>query len=133
MDHEIALFAEVHDILLVQVRDLLGMQGERFNAGMAQLVEDLAEDFRLEEELMTALDYRGRDRHVAEHTELLGSLRSLAPSEARAALTWLPIWFQQHLANEDTELAHALQAKGGRRHPEDAARPVSGALEEAVR
>jgi hemerythrin len=109
---DIALFAEVHDALLDQVADLLQRAGPALAAGIIGLIDDLASDFGVEDDLMAALGCDSRAAHAAQHASLLASLRALPLGDAaacRAALAALPGWFEYHLDSWDTLLALALR------------------------
>jgi hemerythrin len=112
----IALFAEVHDVLLEQVAVLQGQSGPEMMAGLAELIEDFAADFALEEDLMAVLDCKARHHHAAQHAALLHWLRSLLHGDeavCRSALDELPAWFHWHLETSDMALAEALHAAAG--------------------
>jgi hemerythrin len=109
---DIALFAEVHDALLDQVAELLQQPGPALAAGIIRLIDDLASDFGVEEDLMKALGCDSHARHAAQHAALLASLRALPLGDAAAccaALAGLPGWFAHHLDTSDTLLALALR------------------------
>ncbi|MYN10132.1 hypothetical protein [Pseudoduganella aquatica] len=112
---DIALFAEVHDVLLEQVALLQERSGPKMMAGLAELIEDFAADFALEEGLMGVLECKARNQHAAQHDALLHWLRSLLHGDeavCRTALDELPAWFHWHLETSDMALAVALHGAG---------------------
>lgn len=111
----IPLFDEAHQALTEQVALLQAMPDNAFEAGLAELVAALEEDFRLEERLMEAIDYPALRSHREQHARVLATLHCLAPGDIaagrRVAALVLP-WFEMHLATADTALALALQLAG---------------------
>jgi len=125
----IPLFDEAHEALAEQINLLLNGQDAEFDAHLAGLVECLEDDFRVEEELMDAIDYPATRSHREQHARVLATLHGLAPGDIeggrKVAALILP-WFQMHLATADTALAIALQM-AGRAHSEQAAQPAMAA------
>lgn len=117
----IPLFDEAHQALTEQIALLLAAPDAEFEAGMAELVAALEEDFRLEEALMEAIDYPALRSHREQHARVLATLHGLAPGDIaaghRVAGLVLP-WFELHLATADTALA--LQLAGQARTAGDA-------------
>lgn len=111
----IPLFDEAHAALAEQINALLAAPDADFDAHLAGLVECLEVDFRLEEQLMEAIDYPATRSHREQHARVLATLHGLAPGDVAAgrqvAALILP-WFQMHLATADTTLAIALQIAG---------------------
>ncbi|MTV37694.1 bacteriohemerythrin [Duganella radicis] len=111
----IPLFDEAHQALAEQIAILQATPDERFEAGMAELIGALEEDFRVEEALMEAIDYPALRSHREQHARVLATLHGLTPGEVargrQVAGLILP-WFELHLATADTALALALQLAG---------------------
>lgn len=111
----IPLFDEAHAALAEQIQLLLNGPDREFDAHLAGLVECLEADFRLEEQLMEAIDYPATRSHREQHARVLATLHGLAPGDIangrKVAALILP-WFQVHLATADTTLAIALQIAG---------------------
>jgi hemerythrin-like metal-binding protein len=111
----IPLFDEAHAALAEQIQLILNAPDEEFDANLAGLVECLEVDFRLEEQLMEAIDYPATRSHREQHARVLATLHGLAPGDIvngrKVAALILP-WFQVHLATADTALAVALQMAG---------------------
>ena len=111
----IPLFDEAHQALAEQIDHLLSGPDEEFADHMNALVEALETDFRVEEDLMDAIDYPATRSHREQHARVLATLHSLAPGDIeggrKMAALILP-WFQAHLATADTALAIALQMAG---------------------
>lgn len=111
----IPLFDEAHAALAEQIQLLLNGPDHEFDAHLAGLVECLEVDFRLEEQLMEAIDYPATRSHREQHARVLATLHGLAPGDIangrKVAALILP-WFQVHLATADTALAVALQIAG---------------------
>jgi hemerythrin-like metal-binding protein len=111
----IPLFDEAHAALAEQVKLLLNGPDEAFERHLAGLVECLEVDFRLEEQLMEAIDYPAVRSHREQHARVLATLHALVPGDIatgrKVAALILP-WFQVHLATADTALAIALQIAG---------------------
>jgi hemerythrin-like metal-binding protein len=111
----IPLFDEAHAALAEQINVLLNGPDDQFEDNLAGLVECLEVDFRLEEQLMDAIDYPATRSHREQHARVLATLHALAPGDIAAgrkvAALILP-WFQVHLATADTALAIALQIAG---------------------
>lgn len=111
----IPLFDEAHQALAEQINVLLNGPDAEFDDNLAGLVECLEDDFRVEEQLMEAIDYPATRSHREQHARVLASLHGLAPGDIAAgrkvAALILP-WFQVHLATADTALAIALQMAG---------------------
>jgi hemerythrin-like metal-binding protein len=111
----IPLFDEAHAALAEQINVLLNGPDQEFEANLAGLVECLEVDFRVEEQLMEAIDYPATRSHREQHARVLATLHGLAPGDIEAgrkvAALILP-WFQVHLATADTALAIALQIAG---------------------
>ncbi|WP_202423779.1 bacteriohemerythrin [Duganella margarita] len=111
----IPLFDEAHAALAEQIHMLLDGPDHDFDANLAGLVECLEVDFRLEEQLMEAIDYPATRSHREQHARVLATLHGLAPGDIvngrKVAALILP-WFQVHLATADTTLAIALQIAG---------------------
>ena len=107
----IALFAEVHDAVLDQVAGLLQLEDGALRAAMADLLDDLRQDFIAEERMLAALHCASAAGHVAEHANLLARLQIAADAgtaPCHQALRALPDWFRVHLDSWDASLAHAL-------------------------
>lgn len=107
----IALFAEVHDAVLDQVAGLLQLSGEPLRAAMADLLDDLEQDFIAEERMLAALHCASAPGHIAEHGNLLARLAMAADAGTEVchhALRALPAWFRNHLDHWDALLAHNL-------------------------
>ncbi|MBV7534903.1 hemerythrin family protein [Duganella sp. sic0402] len=111
----IPLFDEAHAALAEQINVLLEGPDEEFEENLAALIECLEDDFRVEEQLMEAIDYPATRSHREQHARVLATLHGLAPGDIDAgrkvAALILP-WFQVHLATADTALAIALQIAG---------------------
>jgi len=111
----IPLFDEAHQALAEQLAVLQATPDAEFEAGLAELVGALEEDFRVEEGLMEAIDYPALRSHREQHARVLATLHGLAPGDIaagrKAAGLILP-WFELHLATADTALAMALQLAG---------------------
>lgn len=111
----IPLFDEAHEALAEQITVLLNGPDADFAANLALLVECLEDDFRVEEQLMDAIDYPATRSHREQHARVLATLHGLAPGDIdggrKVAALILP-WFQVHLATADTALAIALQIAG---------------------
>jgi len=111
----IPLFDEAHEALAEQINVLLNGPDQDFEDNLAALVECLEDDFRVEEQLMDAIDYPATRSHREQHARVLATLHSLTPGDIGAgrkvAALILP-WFQVHLATADTALAIALQMAG---------------------
>ncbi|MYN24985.1 bacteriohemerythrin [Duganella levis] len=111
----IPLFDEAHAALAEQIQLLLNGPDQEFETHLAGLVECLEVDFRLEEQLMEAIDYPATRSHREQHARVLATLHGLAPGDIengrKVAALILP-WFQVHLATADTALAVALQIAG---------------------
>ncbi|MYM28057.1 hypothetical protein GTP58_06955 [Duganella sp. CY15W] len=111
----IPLFDEAHAALGEQIQTLLHGPDEEFEMHLAALVECLEVDFRVEEQLMDAIDYPAARSHREQHARVLATLHGLPPGDIDAgrkvAMLILP-WFQMHLATADTALAIALQMAG---------------------
>ena len=111
----IALFAEVHDAVLDQVAGLLALTGEPLRAAMAELLDDLRQDFVAEERMMAALGTPSMAGHIDEHRNLLARLAIAADagsSVCHQALRALPGWFRHHLDSWDALLAQDLASAG---------------------
>ncbi|MRX18071.1 hypothetical protein GJ695_17705, partial [Pseudoduganella sp. FT9W] len=125
----IPLFDEAHAALAEQINLLLNGPDEQFEEHLAGLVECLEVDFRLEEQLMEAIDYPATRSHREQHARVLATLHGLAPGDIengrKVAAMILP-WFQVHLATADTALAIALQI-AGRAHGTPAGQAVPAA------
>ncbi len=128
----IPLFDEAHAALAEQINLLLNGPDEAFAAHLAGLVECLEVDFRLEEQLMEAIDYPAVRSHREQHARVLATLHALAPGDIangrKVAALILP-WFQVHLATADTTLAIALQIAGR----QSAQRSLAGTVHPARR
>ncbi|MRW89729.1 hypothetical protein GJ699_07015 [Duganella sp. FT80W] len=111
----IPLFDEAHAALAEQIQQLLQGPDHEFDANLAALVECLEVDFRVEEELMDAIDYPATRSHREQHARVLATLHGLKPGDIAAgrkvAALILP-WFEMHLATADTALAIALEVAG---------------------
>lgn len=111
----IPLFDEAHAALAEQINHLLQAPDAEFEHNLAALMECLEADFRLEEQLMEAIDYPAMRSHREQHARVLATLHGLRPGDIEAgrnvAALVLP-WFQVHLATADTALAIALQMTG---------------------
>lgn len=111
----IPLFDEAHAALAEQIHLLLNGPDAAFDAHLVTLVECLEVDFRLEEQLMEAIDYPATRSHREQHARVLATLHALTPGDIdngrKVAALILP-WFQVHLATADTALAIALQIAG---------------------
>ena len=125
----IPLFDEAHAALAEQINLLLNGPDEQFEKHLAGLVECLEVDFRLEEQLMEAIDYPATRSHREQHARVLATLHGLAPGDIgngrKVAAMILP-WFRVHLATADTALAIALQI-AGRAHATQAAEEAPAA------
>lgn len=111
----IALFAEVHDAVLDQVAGLLQLSGATLRAAMAQLLDDLRQDFVAEERMLAALRSASSKGHIAEHGNLLARLEIAADAGTdvcHQALRALPGWFRHHLDSWDALLAGDLGRAG---------------------
>ena len=109
----IALFDEAHQALADQIEQLLDGPEAQFGPGLQALTECLEEDFRVEEELMTAISYPSMPAHRAQHARALALLHGLDPRDrdaCRAAVLQLLAWFHTHLATADTALTLMLQS-----------------------
>ncbi|MRW82744.1 hypothetical protein GJ698_01390 [Pseudoduganella sp. FT26W] len=126
----IPLFDEAHAALAEQINLLLSGPDEQFGEHLAGLVECLEVDFRLEEQLMEAIDYPATRSHREQHARVLATLHGLAPGDIengrKVAAMILP-WFHAHLATADTALAIALQV-AGRAHGTAAGQEVPAAV-----
>jgi hemerythrin-like metal-binding protein len=125
----IPLFDEAHAALAEQIGLLLNGPDQQFDANLAGLVECLEVDFRLEEQLMDAIDYPATRSHREQHARVLATLHGVAAGDLengrKVAALILP-WFQAHLATADTALAIALQI-AGRAHGTPAGQEVPAA------
>jgi hemerythrin len=111
----IALFAEVHDAVLDQVAGLLQLSGAPLRAAMADLLDDLRQDFVAEERMLAALRSGSAAGHIAEHGNLLARLAMAADAGTEVchqALRALPGWFRHHLDSWDALLARDLGQAG---------------------
>lgn len=126
----IPLFDEAHAALAEQIQQLLHGPDDEFEDNLAALVECLEVDFRVEEQLMDAIDYPATRSHREQHARVLATLHGLAPGDLaggrQVAALILP-WFQVHLATADTALAIALQMAGRAKSAEPATEPVPAA------
>lgn len=116
----IPLFDEAHAALAEQIQALMDGPDAEFEANLAALIDCLETDFRVEEELMEAIDYPALRSHREQHARVLATLHALTPGDLQAgrrvASLILP-WFQLHLATADTALAIALQVAGRAANP----------------
>jgi hemerythrin len=111
----IVLFAEVHDAVLEQVDGLLELTGAPLRAAMADLLDDLRQDFEAEERMLAALHCPSSAGHIAEHANLLARLEIAADAGSdmcHHALRALPGWFRHHLDCWDALLAKGLAQAG---------------------
>jgi len=111
----IALFAEVHDAVLDQVAGLLQLSGEALRAAMADLLDDLRQDFVAEERMLAALRSASAAGHIAEHGNVLARLEMASDAGTEVchqALRALPGWFRHHLGHWDALLARDLAQHG---------------------
>jgi hemerythrin len=113
----IPLFDEAHAALAEQIQHLMSGPDDEFDVNLAALIECLEVDFRVEEELMDAIDYPApaTRSHREQHARVLATLHGLKPGDIvagrKVAALILP-WFEMHLATADTALAIALEVAG---------------------
>ncbi|MBS1190969.1 MAG: hypothetical protein H6R10_2761 [Rhodocyclaceae bacterium] len=91
-----------------------------FPALFAALVEHTRQHFEHENELMRTYDFPARAEHEHEHQRILDEMDHLAQrvangriGMARAYVEGVPIWFANHLATMDTDLAAYLKRQRG--------------------
>jgi hemerythrin-like metal-binding protein len=108
----VPLFDEAHEALAEQIAELQARPDTEFEEGMVALIEALEADFRVEEELMEAIEYAALKSHREQHARVLATLHGLREGEtatSRHAVALILPWFHAHLATADTALAIALQ------------------------
>lgn len=103
---------------LLELINLLGTGGD--NTGVIAGFQAYAErHFVVEESLMEAYGYPGRDEHVAAHDAyrkrfagLLAPALSGSPVLTRTMHRFLEQWWVEHIGHIDRELADFLRSKG---------------------